>query len=106
MKLNKKQIDSLNGYQKLGYYHPYTFIGQLKPLPSGTISHDGRDVSDMLERTRENCPNDGGTLIANSKGWVCPCGQYKQPYRESDITQIEAYDNRYENPFYKFTKGL
>lgn len=75
----EEQVRNLKAFQESNRFHPYTCGGQPTPLPPGTISHKGDDVSGQLENSRENCPNEG-ILIPTTEGWVCPCGQYTQDY--------------------------
>lgn len=69
-RISKEQVAKLKKRQEEGFIHPYT-----------CCSHDG------CERSTEN---NWGTLIPTRKGWICPCGKYKQEYRgEENMKPIE-----------------
>jgi len=63
----EEEIQKLNDFQHLGPFHPYT-------CDRGAV-----------ECEVNNIPRDyskDGILIATTDGWICPCGKYKQPYRD------------------------
>jgi membrane associated rhomboid family serine protease len=60
-RISNKQVEKLKRRQEDGFIHPYTCCG-----------YNG------CTRPKEH---DWGTLIPTRKGWVCPCGIYKQKYR-------------------------
>ena len=51
-----QQVESLNGFQTAGQYHPFTCPGN-KPQ-----CHQHRE------------------LIATNAGWICACGEYTQAW--------------------------
>jgi len=61
MKLNKEQIEKLQEQQDDPRYHGYT-----------CCSYDGCE--------RDKQPK-WGALIPTEDSWICPCGRYKQEYR-------------------------
>jgi len=62
----EQQIKILNERQTCGYLHPYTCDRSAKECE---VHMNPRDYSK------------DGVLIPTKDGWVCPCGKYKQPYR-------------------------
>ena len=80
MKVSQEIVDSLNIQQASGRFHPYTCCGGIEPSLNckRRISYDARDNGEKIEYTAEN----EGVLIATEDGWICPCGDYKQEYRQ------------------------
>lgn len=62
-----EEVEALNFYQTHGNAHPFT-----------CCSYNG------CNRDEHN----GGMLIANNKGWVCPCGKYKQKWAYEEMFAI------------------
>jgi len=59
-------IEELNEQQHCGMIHPYTCDRKAEECE---VKLDPRDYSK------------DGILIAMEDGWVCPCGKYKQAFR-------------------------
>lgn len=60
---SKEIIEKLNKQQQDGKFHPYTCN---RNFPECEVV---LDPSNYLK---------DGILIATEKGWICPCGKYKQ----------------------------
>lgn len=78
-KINKEQIDLLKERQQNDLLHPFTCcspsdIPECKRKLSYKLRWDGnKDIPYSDENE--------GILIPTEDGWVCPCGKYKQEYR-------------------------
>lgn len=60
-----RQVKKLNKHQANKEMHPFTCCGN--------------EDCNRMER------EDGGILIAQTEGWICPCGKYKQEWCYSSM---------------------
>jgi hypothetical protein len=79
-----EQVKLLNDYQQIGIFHPFTCCGP----------------EEIKECTRSSGESDG-LLIATTKGWICPCGKYKQNWAHSWMVDPKVHEGFKKSPFYK-----
>lgn len=73
---SKEHVEMLNKRQREKIHHPYTC--------------DGHNIYECLRESAYNDRNNGlkiaysddneGVLIATERGFICPCGKYKQDW--------------------------
>lgn len=61
MDITDREVERLKQHQENTCFHPFTC---------------GGENCDRGERS------DDGVLIPTNEGWICPCGDYKQEYRD------------------------
>ena len=68
----KKQVNSLNKFQKETRYHPFTCCSpeEIVECTRASKEIDGEIIKGTTD----------GLLVATEEGWVCPCGRYKQDW--------------------------
>lgn len=66
----KEQVDNLNEFQNNGQFHSFTCCS-----PENTSK---------CERTSGKSE---GVLTATEQGWICPCGEYKQNWAHSFMSE-------------------
>lgn len=77
------QVKALIDWQTNGMVHPFTCIGQVAAYK--------KDHETVVDRSRENCPNQG-ILLPTESGWVCPCGKYRQDWAHDFMMEDTSDD--------------
>lgn len=65
-----QEVGNLNFFQNRREFHAFT----CEPSAAG-------------RKSRSECPDGEGVLIATEDGWVCPCGAYTQKWAHSFMKQ-------------------